>query len=353
MIAIQLDSRLRVGIQTIHRRTEPATAEWLPKIDELVETVELVDRGGYDSLWVGDHISFAVPILDPLLQLAQAAVVSRRLTLGTSVYLLPLRHPAPVAKQVATLDHLTEGRLIFGVGVGGEFPKEYEVCGVPRNERGARLTEGIGLLRRFWSGDRVSHAGRFYGNFTDVPMRPPARQSGGPPIWCAGRSEGALRRTGRLADGWLSYVVTPEMYRAALEKIDAAAREAGRNVPRFGTGHLLFTRIDDSYEKALDAQRSLCDGFPQGGTALVRTRPPRPGRRTHSRIPCRRRAPRHSRPARAVRAAQEPDRDVRGRGDAAAARPAGLTACHCEERSDAAISVQVRTHREIASLRSQ
>jgi probable F420-dependent oxidoreductase len=253
MTAIQLDGRLRIGIQTIHRRTEPATAEWLPKIDELVETVELVDRGGYDSLWVGDHISFAVPILDPLLQLAQAAVVSRRLTLGTSVYLLPLRHPAPVAKQVATLDHLTEGRLIFGVGVGGEFPKEYEVCGVPRNERGARLTEGIGLLRRFWSGDKVSHDGRFYGNFTDVPMRPPARQSGGPPIWCAGRSEGALRRTGRLADGWLSYVVTPEMYRAALEKIDAAAREVGRNVPRFGTGHLLFTRIDDSYEKALDA----------------------------------------------------------------------------------------------------
>jgi probable F420-dependent oxidoreductase len=253
MTAIQLDGRLRIGIQTIHRRTEPATAEWLPKIDELVETVELVDRGGYDSLWVGDHISFAVPILDPLLQLAQAAVVSRRLTLGTSVYLLPLRHPAPVAKQVATLDHLTEGRLIFGVGVGGEFPKEYEVCGVPRNERGARLTEGIGLLRRFWSGEKVGHDGRFYGNFTDVPMRPPTRQSGGPPIWCAGRSEGALRRTGRLADGWLSYVVTPEMYRAALEKIDAAAREAGRNVPRFGTGHLLFTRIDDSYEKALDA----------------------------------------------------------------------------------------------------
>jgi probable F420-dependent oxidoreductase len=253
MHSLPLDSRLRVGIQTIHRRTEPATGPWLPKIDELVELVELVDRSGYDSLWVGDHISFAVPILDPLLQLAQAAVVSRRLTLGTSVYLLPLRHPAPVAKQVATLDHLTEGRLIFGVGVGGEFAKEYEVCGVPIGERGARLTDGITLLRKFWSGAKVSHTGRFYGNFTDVPMRPPPRQSGGPPIWCGGRSEGALRRTGRLADGWLSYVVTPEMYRASLEKINAAAREAGRNVTQFGTGHLLFTRIDDSYEAALDA----------------------------------------------------------------------------------------------------
>ena len=84
-------------------------------------------------------------------------------------------------------------------------------------------------------------------------MQPPARQSGGPPIWCGGRSDGALRRTGRLADGWLSYVVTPEMYRASLEKIDTAAREAGRSMTRFGTAHLLFTRIDDSYDKALDA----------------------------------------------------------------------------------------------------
>jgi probable F420-dependent oxidoreductase len=250
---LPLDTRLRIGVQTIHRRTEPARGPWLPAIDELVTLVQLVDRSGYDSLWVGDHISFAVPILDPLLQLAQAAMVSRRLTLGTSVYLLPLRHPAPVAKQVATLDHLTEGRLVFGVGVGGEFPREYEVCGVPHNERGARLTEGITLLRKFWSGEPVSYGGKFYPPFSDVPMQPPPRQSGGPPIWCGGRSDGALRRTGRLADGWLSYVVTPEMYRVGLEKIEAAAHAAGRSLAQFATGHLLFTRIDDSYDKALDA----------------------------------------------------------------------------------------------------
>jgi probable F420-dependent oxidoreductase len=250
---LPLDDRLRIGVQTIHRRTEPARGPWRPAIDELVALVELVERSGYDSLWVGDHISFAVPVLDPLLQLAQAAVVSRRLTLGTSVYLLPLRHPAPVAKQVATLDHLTEGRLIFGVGVGGEFPREYEVCGVPRGERGARLSEGITLLRQFWSGEPVSYAGKHYAPFTDVPMQPPARQRSGPPIWCGGRSDGALRRTGRLADGWLSYVVTPEMYRTGLEKIEAAAHAAARSVARFATGHLLFTRIDDSYDKALDA----------------------------------------------------------------------------------------------------
>src|SRR6185503_11087457 len=224
-----LSDRLRIGIQTIHRRTEPATGPWLPRIDELVELVQLVDRCGYDSLWAGDHISFAVPILDPLLQLAQAAVVSRRLTLGTSVLLLPLRHPTPVAKQVTTLDHLTEGRLILGVGVGGEFPREYAACDVPHHERGARLAEGVQVLKKFFDGKPVSHNGRFYGPFGEVPMRPPPRQPGGPPIWFAGRKESALRRIGRLGDGYLAYVITPDMYRAALRTIAAAANEAGRN----------------------------------------------------------------------------------------------------------------------------
>jgi probable F420-dependent oxidoreductase len=250
---LPLDRHLRIGVMTIHRRSEPAEGPWLPQIDDLCALVELIDRGGYDSLWVGDHISFPLPIFDPLLQLAQAAVVSRRLQLGTAVYLLPLRHPTPVAKQVSTIDHLTEGRFVFGVGVGGEFPKEYEACGVPLAERGARLTESIAVLRQLWRGELVSHAGRFF-RFEGVAMQPPPRQAGGPPIWCGGRSDAALRRTGRLADGWISYVVTPDMYAQALAKIDAAASEAGRTFARdFGTGHLLFARIDDTYEKALDA----------------------------------------------------------------------------------------------------
>src|SRR5579864_5962003 len=135
-MTLPLDTTLKVGIQNIHRRTEPATAPWRPTIDELAELVGLVDRCGYDSLCVGDHLAFPMSILDPLLQLAQAAVVSRRLLLGTNVYLVPLRSPGPIAKQVASLDHLTEGRLIFGVGVGGEFLKEFALAGVPHNERG-------------------------------------------------------------------------------------------------------------------------------------------------------------------------------------------------------------------------
>ena len=249
---LPLDSKLRIGIQTIHRRTEPATGPWLPTIDELATLVELVDDCGYDSLWVGDHLAFAVSILDPLLQLAQAAVVSPRLTLGTNVYLLPLRHPGPAAKMVASLDHLCEGRLIFGVGVGGEFPKEFAVAGVPLAERGARLSAAIPLLRQLWSGEPVSYAGKYFGEFSEVAMQPPTRQKGGPPIWCGGRADAALARTGRLADGYMSYVVTPDQYRAALDKIGKAAATAGRALDRFGTGHLLFTRLDATYEAALD-----------------------------------------------------------------------------------------------------
>lgn len=249
---LTFDTRLRIGLQTLHRRTEPATGPWLPSIDEMVERVQLLDRCGYNSLWVGDHISFAIPILDPMLQLAQAAVVSRRLTLGTSVLLLPLRHPTPVAKQASTLDHLTEGRFILGVGVGGEFPKEYEACDVPHNERGARLAEGVQVLKKFFSGEPVTHHGRFYGPFEDIPMAPPPRQPGGPPIWFAGRKDPALRRIGRLGDGYLSYVITPEMYKAALGKIEEAADAAGRGTIPFGTGHLLFTCLAPTYEQALD-----------------------------------------------------------------------------------------------------
>ncbi|MFT6582538.1 MAG: putative F420-dependent oxidoreductase [Alphaproteobacteria bacterium] len=247
-----MDSGLRVGVQTIHRRTEPATGVWEPRIDELVEVVELVDRCGYDSLWMGDHVSFPIPMMDPLLMIAQAAVVSRRLMFGTGVYLLPLRHPAPVAKQVSTLDHLTEGRFIFGVGVGGEFPKEYELCGVPITERGARLSDSMKVLRKLWSGEAVSHDSPFY-KFEDTPMQPPARQAGGPPIWVGGRSDAALRRAGRLSDGYVSYVVTPDMFADALGKIETAAQGVSRNIDSFGTGHLLFMRIDDTYEQALDA----------------------------------------------------------------------------------------------------
>ena len=245
------DLPLRVGIQAFHR-PPPGSGPWLPSIASLKSAVELIDASGYDSVWAGDHISFPVAFLDPFQQIAQAAAFSSRLTFGTAVYLLPLRHPTPVAKEVSSLDHLTEGRFIFGVGLGGEFPKEYEACGVPLGQRGARMTEGIEVLRKLWTGQPATHAGRHF-QFSDVAMQPPPRQSGGPPIWAGGRSDAALERAARVADGWIGYAVTPEMFREALDKISRSMASAGRAVANFGTGHLLFACIADDYNQAFAA----------------------------------------------------------------------------------------------------
>lgn len=244
-MSVPLDESYRYGLMT-----RLPTAQTTRAITELLDELE------FDSIWVGDHIAFTTPILDPFLQLAQVAAYSNRLTVGTGVYLLPMRHPTPVAKQAASLDHLSGGRFIFGVGVGGEFPAEYAACGVPRAERGARLSESIAVIRKLWSGEPVSHEGRFFA-FPEVHMQPAPVQPGGPPIWCGGRSDAALRRAGKLADGWISYVVTPQMYRDGLAKIAQAAADAKRDLTEFGTAHLLFTLIDDSYEAALDKASAL------------------------------------------------------------------------------------------------
>ena len=247
---LPLEPRLSIGYQHVLAPTGYDDTEGAAAGRDLPEAVRLLDALGFDSFWSGDHVAFAGPILDPLMQLAQAAALSDRLKIGTAVYLLPLRHPAPVAKQVATLDTISNGRMIFGVGVGGEFPLEFQLCGVRVEERGARLGEGIRVLRKLWSGEAEAHDGRFY-PFPEVAIQPPPEQPGGPPIWCGGRADAALRRAGRLADGWMSYVVDPKRYRRSLETIAAAAAAADRKLERFGTSHLLFVRLDKDRESAL------------------------------------------------------------------------------------------------------
>ena len=247
---LPLEPRLSIGLQYVLAPTGYDDTEGSAPGSDLPEVVRLLDALGFDSIWSGDHVAFAGPILDPLVQIAQAAALSDRLRIGTAVYLLPLRHPATVAKQVATLDTISNGRVIFGVGVGGEFPLEFQLCGVPVEERGARLSEGIRVLRKLWSGEAVAHDGRFY-PFPEVAIQPPPAQTGGPPIWCGGRADAALRRAGRLADGWMSYVVDPKRYRRSLETIAAAAADAGRTLDTFGTSHLLFVRLDKDRQSAL------------------------------------------------------------------------------------------------------
>ncbi len=243
--ALQLDSRVRCGIVMTGGARE-----------SVLDLARRIEALGFDSIWVGDHVAFHVPIVEPITLLSFVAGVTERVQLGTGVYLLPLRHPTLTAKTTAALDLLSGGRLLFGVGVGGEFPPEFEASGIPHRERGARTDEAIALLRRLWTEDRVTHEGRHF-RFGPVSLDPKPVQPGGPPIWVGGRSPAAMRRAGRLADGYISTMTSTERYAKNLVAIAAHARESGRAPRRFGTGALRFTVLDDQYEKALDRAATL------------------------------------------------------------------------------------------------
>lgn len=219
--------------------------------DGVLDMARRVEAAGFDSVWAGDHISFYVPILESLTLLSFVAGATQRVKLGTGVYLLPLRHPTTTAKVAATLDVLSGGRLILGVGVGGEFPPEFEASGVPVGERGGRANEAIAVLRKLWSENGVAHEGRHF-RFGPVSIDPKPLQPGGPPIIVGGRKPPAFRRAGRLADGYISHMCSAEMYRDNLETIRRHAAAAGRGDVRFLTAAFLFTILDDDYDAALD-----------------------------------------------------------------------------------------------------
>src|SRR5688572_2433594 len=229
---------VRFGAQLAHH---PASEQF--------EIVRAVERLGYDSVWTGDHVSFHNPMHDSLSLLAAYASITSRVKLGTAVYLLALRPAAIAAKVAASVDVLSNGRLIFGVGVGGENSKEFELCGVPHRERGARVTEGIEVVRTLWRDTPASFDGRFT-RFHSVSIDPKPVQKPMPPIWVGGRSDAALARAGRQGDGWVSYVVQPERYAQSLDKIRAAAAQAKRSFDGFTAAHLAFITVGRDYESA-------------------------------------------------------------------------------------------------------
>ena len=216
---------------------------------EQFDLVRRVEALGFASVWTGDHVSFHGPIHESLTLLATYVPITSRIRLGTAVYLLALRAPAIAAKATASLDALSGGRLIFGVGVGGENPKEFELCGVPHRERGARVTEGIDVVRALWRDSPASFKGRFT-QFENVSIDPKPVQRPGPPIWIGGRSDAALTRAGRQGDGWMSYVVQPERYAQSVGTIRAAAEAAGRRLDGFAFAHLAFITVGRDWESA-------------------------------------------------------------------------------------------------------
>jgi probable F420-dependent oxidoreductase len=217
--------------------------------DELFDLVRRLEAVGYESVWVGDHLSFHNPLYESLTLLAACASITRRIRLGTAVYLLALRPPGLVAKVTATLDVLSGGRLVFGVGVGGENPKEFALVGVPHRERGARVDEGLEAVRALWRDGPATFRGRFT-NFENVSIDPKPAQKPGPPVWIGGRSDAALRRAGRVGDGWVSYVVQPARYARSLDVIRKAALDAGRSLDGFTPSHLAFVTIGRDHERA-------------------------------------------------------------------------------------------------------
>jgi probable F420-dependent oxidoreductase len=185
-----------------------------------------------DSLWVGGHIASRNPSPEAIVGLTVLATVTERVAVGSSILLLPLYPPAVVAKQVADLDRLTGGRLILGVGIGGEYPQEFRAVQVPIGERGARATEIIPLLRQLWTATETTHHGRFY-DMQDVRIHPPPVQEGGPPIVVGGRKEPAKLRAATLGDGWFPYLYSPRRYAESVATIKYVARHAGRDLAGF------------------------------------------------------------------------------------------------------------------------
>jgi len=213
---------------------------------------------GFDGLWVGGHVLWHAPMLDPLAQLAAYAAVTSRIRLGTGVLLLPLYHPVLLAKTVTTVDIVSGGRVILGVGVGGENPAEFEAMGIPVAERGRRVDEAVPLLRALWSGEPVSHAGRFF-PLREAAMAPRPIQPSGPPVWIAGRSSAALARTARCGDGWIGIFCSPARYGAALREVTRQCAETGRNPAELTFAHYLWMRTGRTHEQATAAARAYLE----------------------------------------------------------------------------------------------
>ena len=212
-------------------------------------TAELAEAVGYDSVWAGDHISFNNPILDVVVALSTFAAATERVAVGAGVVLLPLRHPSLVAKELASLDYLSGGRVVLGVGVGGEGGKDFEAVGVPVGERGARTDEAMLALRELFSGREASFAGRFF-RFEGITIEPSSPQPGGPPLWVGGRSAAALSRAGRLGDGWMPIWVSPERFAAGWAEVRRIAGEASRDPDVLIPAVVLPARIADDGERA-------------------------------------------------------------------------------------------------------
>ena len=231
-----------------------------------------LERLGFDSLWLSERATAEGP--DPLIGLAYAAGCTRKLKLGMSVLVVPGRNPALLAKELASLDRLSDGRLLPGFGLGIADPREQQAFGVRREERAAWFDEAVPLIRRIWTEETVDHDGPRF-SYRGLRVRPFPAQSP-PDVWLGGDAPSELRRVGRLGDGWLPSFCTPETAAKGRLVIEEAAEEAGRRIDPEHFGALVGYRYGELPERVVQAlavrrpELDAADVLPRGLAALQR-----------------------------------------------------------------------------------
>ena len=203
-----------------------------PRVELNWQMAETAERIGYDSVWVGDSIT-SKPRLEPLAVMAALAARTNRVKIGTAVMLNALRHPVHLAHSIATIDNISNGRIVLGVGAGRSnnqmFIDEHTTVGVPIAERAGRMEESIDILRKLWSLDDVSNTGGFY-HFSGVTLEPrPVQQP--LPIWISSNwVQRGLRRVAAQGDGWITNVPSTELFTQCWRMIENEAEELDRDI---------------------------------------------------------------------------------------------------------------------------
>ena len=219
---------------------------------DVLDYGRVADQLGFSHFWVNDHLSWTEPLLDPLVLLGSIAAVTERIELGTGVYLLPLRSPVATARAFASLDYLSGGRALLGVGVGGEFAEDFAAAGVPIRGRGIRTDQALRLIRQLWHDDKeVVWSDDFYTlQGTTVlphPLRNPL------PVIVGGRSDAALRRVARLGDGWMPYLMAPERLERSLGTLDGFLGAESRSRDDVRVIAHVFICFGDAVEQARES----------------------------------------------------------------------------------------------------
>jgi probable F420-dependent oxidoreductase len=220
----------------------------VPGRDELTELARKAEAVGFDSVQVGDHIQWHAPILEATTLMATFAAVTERVRIASDVIILPLRDPVLMAKTIASLDVLSGGRVIFGIGVGGDHPLEYAAMRIPLSERGSRANESLEIIKGLWANERFSYEGRHF-SFRDVEISPrPVQLS--IPIWVGGGSAAALRRAARYGDGWIAAFSSVRKFGRLSADLRGFLQEEGRKAEGFTFGMYLFANVDADAARA-------------------------------------------------------------------------------------------------------